>query len=436
MSKLGIIMKKIKKTPGELLKEYSPDLPEKKAVKRMQRLAALITFFRRIKVSYDFDPEKMKDRQLLVLSQHPSKEDPLNLIKTVNFTTPNAIMGYQNILVPVLFRQFIRCGIIPKKLYIPDIEAAKNIIRLNKKGASFFVFSEGIQSMDGTAHLLDPGTVGLIKKINADTVICRAHGAYLARPRFGKYRHGHVEYHYELLFTKEETKELGEDEIYKRLVSKFRYNDFEWNKVKQYSYGLLRNNAKGLDRILFICPVCGKQFRLRMKGRKIVCDCGMCVKVDRKYNLIPAGNTRLPFERIDEWYRYEQKIVEDEVGREDFMLSYPADYLTLNKEKLVIGSCKKIGSGIIKLSRETFSYEGTKEGKNVSLSFNIAGIPSAPFVAGLGNEFFYENEYYEFLMTDDRRLSVKVLMAVEALHNMKDPARKKMQDEMDGNFNE
>ena len=118
------------------------------------------------------------------------------------------------------------------------------------------------------------------------------------------------------------------------------------------------------------------------------------------------------------------------------MLSYPADYLTLNKEKLVIGSCKKIGSGIIKLSRETFSYEGTKEGKNVSLSFNIAGIPSAPFVAGLGNEFFYENEYYEFLMTDDRRLSVKVLMAVEALHNMKDPARKKMQDEMDGNFNE
>ena len=42
-----------------------------------------------------------------------------------------------------------------------------------------------------------------------------------------------------------------------------------------------------------------------------------------------------------------------------------------------------------------------------------------------GNEFYYDGVFHLFTPTADPRLAVKVLLAVEALHNLDDPVRRK-----------
>ena len=428
-------MKKSRKTPGERLKEYSPELPKAPARNLFMLLCNIVHILRPVSFNYAFDKKKMRGRQVLLLSQHPSKDDPVHLVKGYPFILPNVVMGYHNFFMPVLFDIFLAGGVIPKYLFVPDIRTAKSLIKLRKKGASVFIYPEGIQSMDGTAHMLDKGTVKMIRMMKSDTGLCTAHGAYLARPRFDShFRRGHVEYNFELLFTKEEAESLSDEQISERLIEKFRYNDFLWNSEKQYSYGFLHSNAKGLDKILFVCPVCKKQFGLRIKGRKIICECGNTVKVDRKYNLIPDKNSVLPFKRIDEWYRYGKNVVDNEIQDENFKISYRADYLSLKEEKLGFDPYVYLGSGTVTLTREKLIYEGSIKGVEGKLEFEISKMPSAPFVSGLGNEFYYDSSYYQFRMTEDKRLSVKILMAIEALNGLTDPERIEMQKEMDKGY--
>ncbi|MBR7077386.1 MAG: hypothetical protein IKI41_01420 [Clostridia bacterium] len=46
-------------------------------------------------------------------------------------------------------------------------------------------------------------------------------------------------------------------------------------------------------------------------------------------------------------------------------------------------------------------------------------MSSTPFIGGRGNEFYFENCYHEFIITDDRRKAVKMLTAVESLYERK-----------------
>ena len=126
-------------------------------------------------------------------------------------------------------------------------------MRLHKKGASFLLFPEGIESTDGTTQPLHPATARLIKKLAMDTVLCKSHGSFLYGPKFDtSKRKGRLEFNFEILFRKEEFENMTEEEIYSRLLEKFRYNDFEWNKEKQYKYKGKFPLAHKIDNLLYI----------------------------------------------------------------------------------------------------------------------------------------------------------------------------------------
>ncbi len=77
-------------------------------------------------------------------------------------------------------------------------------------------------------------TAKLVKKLAMDTVIFTCHGSYLMRPRYDSHmRKGYVEYTFDLLFKKEESEALSEEEINKKLLECLKYNDFEWNSRMQ-----------------------------------------------------------------------------------------------------------------------------------------------------------------------------------------------------------
>ncbi|MBO4384195.1 MAG: hypothetical protein J5854_02085 [Clostridia bacterium] len=422
--------KDMKKTPGEILASYAPGLPDPFYAKLFRVLLSCASIGKRADFVYHFDKKAMKGKQVLILADHASTDSYIWALKGYPFVEPNVVMGYQNILRRGLFHVFLKVGVIPKKLFIPDVSTVRSILRLKKLGASFVLFPEGIQSMDGSVMPTNPATMQLVKKLGLDVVLVTSFGAYLNRPRFDScYRHGPMEFHYELLFTADELNEMSADELYARYLAKFRYNDPEENARRGCVYRGKHENAYGLDKILFVCPDCGKEFTLKVEGDSVVCSCGRRVRVDERYALIPEGGD-FPFSRIDEWFRFGRETVRREVMKEDFSLSYPAEYLTLDQVTLGDDRCVKLGEGTVTLCRRGFNYDGTKNGEHVSITIPIEDMPSAPFVSGTANEFFFGEEYFRFVPKNDPRLSVKVLLAVEELHRLVDPVWRKYGDDV------
>ena len=410
------------KKPGEILDSYVPELPDRFYSRVFRLLLRCLALGKSVKYTYHFDVKQMKGKRVLLLADHSSTDNYIYAALGWPFAQPNVIMGYQNILQGGVFRLLLKVGVIPKKLYIPDVSTARSIVRLNKKGASFLLFPEGIQSMAGSTMPMNPATMQLVKRLGLPVILVKSFGAYLNRPRFDpSYRHGPMEFSYEMLFTEGELAEKTEDELYKKYLERFRYNDFAWNREKRYSYKGKHRTAYGLDKILFVCPKCGREFSMRVEEDQLVCGCGNTIKVDEKYELTAVGDSVLPYRGVDEWFLRQRGLVLKEASREGFTFSYPAEYLTLDYERLGNDRCVRLGEGRVTIDRELFRYDGTKSGEMVTISIPISGIPSAPFVSGTANEFFYGKDYYRFVPKDDPRLSVKILLLIEELHNLSDP---------------
>ena len=108
--------------------------------------------------------------------------------------------------------------------------------------------------------------------------------------------------------------------------------------------------------------------------------------------------------------------------------------LKLNLDDLRDGRYLHAGEG--RLDQRQLRYIGTRNGEEVNLGFDISRMPSAAITTSLNtNIFYYDGECYLFVMKGDPRHAVKIMMAVEVLHDMGDPEhRKARSDALFSNF--
>lgn len=428
MASKGIVMKKDRK---EILDNYVPDVPGKFAYFLYRTALFFVNLRKKVRYIYNFDKKEMKNRQVLILSDHNSTDSYMYMSQGYGFCNPNIVMGYQNILTKGIFTLLLKIGIIPKKLYVTDMSAIKNILRLVKKGCSIALLPEGIQSSAGYSMPIYPGTAALIKRCNLDCVICKTDGSYLNRPRFDKnYRYGNIEVTFDILFTKEETQSLSEEEIDSVLKDKMAYNDFIWNKEKRYKYKGKYPNSHNIERILYHCPVCGSDFTLSSSSGKLKCTCGLECEIDEYYDL-KTNTPGFPYKRIDEWFTGERNIVHIETEKDDFSMEYDCIYYDIDYVNLSGDSVKEKGRGKVILNKKALVYNGECEGKNVEYVFDLRQIISAPFVSGTANEFYYNGKYYRFAPLCKESISLKVMLAIEEIHNREDSLwRKALNDSL------
>ena len=151
--------------------------------------------------------------------------------------------------------------------------------------------------------------------------------------------------------------------------------------------------------------------------------------VDECYNLVPDDKSDFPFERIDQWYRWQQSVIAEEVEKSDFLLKEDVTYKVLNMDDLKKGRFTIVGEGIVELDCEHLRYIGTKNGEEVEYDFDISRIPSAALNSEHANQIYYDGEYYQFAIEKDMRRSARLMMAIEALHDKTDPERKKARED-------
>ena len=408
--------------PHDILQTYEPGLPSHfwSVVYRFAMRCHIR--FHPAKFFYHFDKKEMKGKQVVLIADHSSRDNFYYVLGKYPFVDLNSVMGYSNFYDAHFLRIFTKIGVVPKSLYGPDFKAAKSIMNLLSQGASICLFPEGIQSTIGAMQPMNPATIQFLKQAGVPVVLCSSRGAYLAKPRAAKgYRKGKMEFHYSILFTPEELKEMDEEALYAKYLEAFYYNDFAWNEKEKNHYKSKDSLMKGFEKILFHCPVCGKDHELGFDGKSLVCSCGAHFDLDDTYAL--SSDHPLPFSRLDEWNDFQRDLVRKKVKDPAFSFSYEADLYELVTTKVVDNSrdCRKCGRGKVTINHDGLTFDGLREEMPYHKHIPLMDIPCAPFMSGYANEVFYSGGYLRLVPTEKPNRVAEITMIVEELHRQIDP---------------
>lgn len=380
---------------------------------------------RNVNFEYEGNVLSYRNKQIILLSQHASRDEYIYTIAGFPKTDVHCVIGYQNFFQKYVYTLLIGLGAIAKYLYQPDFNAVKQMLTVVKQGRSLLLFPEGIQSTSGSTHPINPTTMQLLTKCRLPVVLCTSHGSYLTRPRYStKKRIGKMVFSYKLLFTAEDYDKYSKEELYQKLLSSFEYNEFEYNRTARVPFRGECENIEGLDNIIFMCPHCKEEFSFSVSKKSMSCaHCGYTVEMDEYYDLHTAPEYPPYFGDIDKWYKWQRVQVRMQAEQKDFELSSRVRVFSLDSNKLK-NTPDEVGRGTLTIRDHEIVYRGSyKEHADHTLVFDIAKTPSFPFSpTDHSIDLYYDNEYYCFAPLENPLQTVKWMLAVEEIHNMYDPS--------------
>ena len=376
-----------------------------------------------VEFEYDYDPKAIKDQPTILLSSHASRLEFIYTLYGFGRKDTNMVCGYQNILKKGIYSLLIKLGVISKYLYQPDFMCVKNMLKVLRRNGALGLFPEGIQSTSGSTHPINPATAQFIKRSRANIVVCTSKGAYLATNRYSSDRKkGYVGISYSLLFTPEMLEELTEEQIYDAILQKISYNDFAFNKVARHKYIGKKPNAFGIDKILYKCPDCKKEYTLQVENDTVVCkSCGFGVRINEYYDLVDIKGKGCPAD-IDEWYKWQRKCVAKEVADDSFELVLQGSLCALKLDKLrkSPNDKKTLSVGTARLTNKGLSFSGVLDGDAVNFDFSAKSVYSLTFSTQGYLEFYCNNDYFMIIPDEESYCRIKWTLAAEEIHNLYD----------------
>ena len=383
----------------------------------------LFNVLHKVKFSYDYNPKSLKGQPTILIASHASRLEFMYMMYGFKRKDIHMVCGYQNILKKGIYHILLAVGVISKYLYQPDIVCLKQMFKMLKRNEAIGLFPEGIQSTSGSTHPINPATAQFLKRSKANIVVASSQGAYLATNRYSTDRKkGHISVHYTLLFTPEMLDTLSEDEIYRLVLEKMRYNDFAFNKVARHKYIGKKPNAFGIEKILYKCPDCKEEHTLRVENDTIQCEhCGFRVRVNEYYDLVDVQGNGCPAD-IDEWYKWQRRCVAKEIQDEDFTMSLRGSLCTLKLDKLRKPPKDRqvLSVGEMRLTNRGITFKGTLDGQSVDFEFNANSVYSLTFSTKGFLEFYYKNDYFMIVPDDQDQCLIKWTLASEEIYNLYD----------------
>lgn len=386
-------------------------------------IVGIINKIYKVEFTYDYDPKSIKGKPTVLLSSHASRLEFLYTVYGFKRKDINVVCGFQNIIQKGLYPIFLQVGVISKYLYQPDFLCVKNMLRVLKRNGAIGLFPEGIQSTSGSTHPINPATTQFIKSSKANIVVCSTRGAYLATNRYSSDRKkGYIGVNYSLLFTPQMLEELTEEEIYKMILDKISYNDFEYNKVARNKYVGKKPNAYGIDKILYKCPDCKAENTLRVENDTLICDsCGFSVRINEYYDLVDINGNGCPSD-IDAWYKWQRRCVAEQIKDDGFEMTLSGSICTLKFDKLRKEPHNRevLSVGELKLTKKELSFTGELKGQRVDFNFDAKSIYSLTCSTKGYLEFYHNNDYFMIVPDVKDQCLIKWTLASEEIHNLYD----------------
>jgi ribosomal protein S27AE len=248
-------------------------------------------------------------------------------------------------------------GCICKRKFTNDAMMVFNLRRAIQNGSVLVVYPEARYSLCGTTAVLPASLGKLCRLLNVPVVTLICHGHHVNSPFWNLHDRGvaPTEAELSLLFTPEYLKTAPLDEVNRRIVEAFQYDDFAWQRERGIKV-TYEKRAEGLHKVLYQCPACGEEFRMASRGTQLYCEkCGKAWEMD-ELGLLHAQSGETEFSHIPDWYEWERANVRREVEAGTYSsgeLPVTVDSLP-NAKKFI-----RLGEGTLVHDMAGFTVRGT-----------------------------------------------------------------------------
>ncbi len=277
-------------------------------------------------------------------------------------------------------------GCICTRKFTNDLTLVRNLQEAARQGSVVIMYPEARYSLCGTTAVLPESLGKLAKLLKIPVVSFVCHGHHINQPYWNLHERGvrPTEAEMTLLFTAEEVQNATADEINQRLVEAFQYDEYSWQKERgiRVSY---KGRAEGLEKVLYQCPACGKEFKMASKGSRLFC--GACGKVWQLSELmeLEAEEGETEFTHIPDWYEWERTNVRKEVEEGRYNSGeLPVKVMSLPNAKRFID----LGEGTMVHNMDGFLVKGVdKDGDPFEM------VKSVPSLYSCHIEYDYLGKY-------------------------------------------
>ena len=205
-------------------------------------------------------------------------------------------------------------GCICKRKFTNDITLIKQLKRVVDRGDIAVIYPEARYSLCGTTAVLPDSLGKLAKFLKVPVVTLICHGHHINSPFWNltDRKVKGTEATMKCLFTAEQVKKLDYKQIMQGIENEFQYDDYKWQKERNIIIDY-PDRAKGLHKVLYKCPCCGKEFMMRSGKHLFNCEsCGKTWELT-KHGEIHALSGETEFSHIPDWYEWQRAEVRKEI---------------------------------------------------------------------------------------------------------------------------
>lgn len=290
-------------------------------------------------------------------------------------------------------------GIIAKKKGVVDIKSNMDMIRCVKEGGSLLIFPEGNRTYAEFQFPFTDGFAKFVRFFKKPIVLFNIHGGNGCYPRFaGKKRKGPYYGEIKRILKPEEYENWSDEKLNEVIKDGLRVYDSESGEFYKS-----KRKAEYLERMLFVCPKCGKVQTLSSKGDHLTCSsCGLDVKFNEDLHLT-SKDPEFKFNRLIDWYNFQINYIKNLEIKDGTILrdSNVTLYISNPGQKR-----KAIAKGDLTITKDKIKF--------VDKEFNVSDIEIASPISGTKFNFSTNDENY-LVVGDDRFNPLKYVLLLNKL---------------------
>ena len=240
---------------------------------RFAVLRPLVVAFLKCFFGYTYDKAKDLPETYIVLSNHATDYDPL--LVAASFRRPMFFVASEHIARWPIAGKLITWLLNPiyRSKGASGATTVMEILRHARKGHNVCMFAEGARTWDGVTGPILPATAKMVRSAGCGLVTYKITGGYFTSPRWGgaSIRRGYLHGSPVKIYTPEMLKAMTADEVYTAITADLHEDAYARQLADPKPYRS-KKRAMFMERLLFICPKCGKRDTIRSAGDTVSCS--------------------------------------------------------------------------------------------------------------------------------------------------------------------
>ena len=360
---------------------------------------------------------KNKKGPFVVIANHQAALDFINLIgaakEPMSFVISNSF--YRTIPLKCIMP---RLGLIPKQQFQTSLADMRKMKQTVDGDGILVIYPAGLMSDDGTSTPLPAATYSFLKWMKTDVYMAKTIGTYFSMPKWrkGGIRSGRTYIDIYKLFDKDELQAIDADELRRRTDEALLFDAYEEQEKLLVKYQN-NDNIEGLENVLYICPVCKKEFTVKTRDKStIYCEaCGFEEKADEYQLLHKTSDIGEEIRHPSKWNALIYSLVKGQIERGELSsLSAKVEIQMIPDGKR---SFERVGDGTLTLTADSFVISGIPNCEESELCVPTASFAALPYKPGKYIEIQHGDTIYRCL-PEDGRVVIKFINMIKIFYEI------------------